>query len=161
MADEPQAFTEIRFVVPGPPTAWGRAGSRIVTAKGTGRQFVSHYTPAKTRKEEGVVRYLSSWAMGDIPPYDGPVAMTLTFLMPIPASFTKKARREALNGWRFPNVKPDYDNLAKLIADGMNGIVFQDDKQIVTAFITKRYAEQPAVRVSVKALHVGEPVVRT
>jgi len=156
MAD-PVAFTEIRFTIPGPPKAWGRTQNRIVTSAKTGKQFVSSYTPARTRSEEGVVRYLASRAMGDTPPHDGPVSVTLAFLMGIPVSFTKTFKHEALNGWRFPTSKPDWDNLSKLVTDGMNGIVYLDDKQIVTAFITKRYSEQPAVLVSVKALQVGEP----
>lgn len=152
-------LAEVRFDIPGPPKAQGRAKTRIVTAKGSGRQFASIYTPAATRKEAGEVRYLASRQMGDRAPFEGPIQITLSFLMAVPTSFSKTAQREALAGWRFPAKKPDYDNLAKLVCDAMNGIVYRDDSQIVTAFITKRYAEQPTVLVSVKALAIGEPVL--
>lgn len=155
----PRILAEVRFDIPGPPKAQGRAKTRIVTAKGTGRQFASIYTPASSRKEAGEVRYLASRQMGDRVPFEGPIQINLSFLLAIPTSFSKKARREALAGWQFPAKKPDYDNLAKLICDAMNGIVYRDDSQIVTAFITKRYSEQPTVLVSVKALATGEPVL--
>jgi Holliday junction resolvase RusA-like endonuclease len=51
-----------------------------------------------------------------------------------------------------PTVKPDIDNIAKAIADGGNGVVWADDKQIVRLTTLKRYGETPCVRVRVSAL---------
>lgn len=148
---------EIQFSIPGNPTAWGRTHNRIITSAKTGKQFVSNYTPAKTRSEEGVVRHLAALEMGMSPPFDGPVQIALAFMMPIPASFSKAARDDALNDRRFPTTKPDFDNLTKLVTDAMNGIVYHDDRQIVTAYITKRFSAQPTVRVWVKAVPVRRP----
>ena len=46
-----------------------------------------------------------------------------------------------------PTVKPDCDNLAKSILDSLNGLAYQDDKQVVELSIKKYYAENAEVRV--------------
>jgi Holliday junction resolvase RusA-like endonuclease len=35
---------------------------------------------------------------------------------------------------------PDCDNLKKIVADCLNGLVYKDDSQIVTAVISKKWA---------------------
>jgi Holliday junction resolvase RusA-like endonuclease len=67
----------------------------------------------------------------------------------IPASFSKQKRKDALEGILKPTKKPDIDNIAKCFLDGMNDIVYFDDKQVVNLHITKVYAETPAVEVMV------------
>jgi Holliday junction resolvase RusA-like endonuclease len=46
--------------------------------------------------------------------------------------------------------KPDLDNVAKAIIDGMNGIIFKDDSQIINLHVTKVYAEVGKVEVLVR-----------
>jgi FKBP12-rapamycin complex-associated protein len=43
---------------------------------------------------------------------------------------------------------PDLDNLAKAVLDGCNGVVFEDDRQVVKLCLTKRYAQAGRVAVS-------------
>ena len=48
-----------------------------------------------------------------------------------------------------PAKKPDCDNIAKSILDGLNKIAFHDDTQITTLIVTKYYTtEEPYVVVS-------------
>ena len=42
-------------------------------------------------------------------------------------------------GELLPILRPDLDNLAKSVLDGMSGIVFTDDSQITDLEINKRY----------------------
>lgn len=59
----------------------------------------------------------------------GPIRCDLLFLFARPKSHTKKQRE---SGWH--TGKADIDNLQKLVFDALNGIAYDDDKQI--AFIT-------------------------
>ena len=71
----------------------------------------------------------------------------------IPKSTSKKKRELMLAGKIRPTKKPDFDNIAKIICDSLNGIAYQDDKLIVDGMFRKFYSEQP--RVEVKILQIG------
>lgn len=43
----------------------------------------------------------------------------------------------------------DVDNLLKIVGDGLNKIVWVDDRQIVEASVTKKYGSQSSLTVSV------------
>lgn len=40
-----------------------------------------------------------------------------------------------------PTTKPDWDNIAKNICDALNGVVYPDDKAIVTGSVKKVYSD--------------------
>lgn len=69
---------------------------------------------------------------------------------PIPKSFSKKKHEQAKDGEIRPSVKPDCDNIAKIILDALNGIAFDDDKQVVELKINKTYDEIPKVIVKIE-----------
>jgi len=88
--------------------------------------------------------------MGSSEPLDSPVTVAIYIRVGIPASFSKQKRKDALEGILKPTKKPDADNILKCFLDGMNGIVYLDDKQVVNIHLTKVYAEIPAVEIMVK-----------
>ena len=45
------------------------------------------------------------------------------------------------------NHKPDLDNLAKIILDSLNGIAFDDDKQVVKLEVEKYYSDRPRAEI--------------
>jgi Holliday junction resolvase RusA-like endonuclease len=45
--------------------------------------------------------------------------------------------------------RPDLDNIVKAITDGMNGVVYEDDSQIVSLHATKVYGTDAMVEVMV------------
>nr|DAQ86101.1 MAG TPA: Endodeoxyribonuclease RusA [Caudoviricetes sp.] len=47
---------------------------------------------------------------------------------------------------------PDADNIAKAVLDGLNGVVYADDKQIVELKVIKAYAEVPRVEVTIEEI---------
>jgi Holliday junction resolvase RusA-like endonuclease len=49
-----------------------------------------------------------------------------------------------------PTKKPDLDNLAKSVLDGLNGVVYLDDSQLVSLHITKVYDHSPGVDIMVR-----------
>jgi len=82
----------------------------------------------------------------------GAVSVDLDIRLQIPESWSKKKKQLAMNGLVAASKKPDIDNIFKCCADGMNGVVFKDDSQIVHTINRKRYAETPGVLVIVREL---------
>ena len=72
----------------------------------------------------------------------------------IPKSTSKKKRAEMLEGRIFPTIKPDADNVAKIILDALNGVVYEDDKQVVGLLTLKRYSEEPRVEVIINEVEL-------
>lgn len=50
----------------------------------------------------------------------------------------------------------DWDNMAKSICDAMNGMVYDDDKQIVIGTLCKMYSEEDAIKIMVKEIDNGK-----
>ena len=135
----------VDFTVDGVPVGKGRPK---FARRGN---FVTAYTPAKTKTYEEQVALVSQNAMKTenkvICP--SPVQLNMDIFVPIPKSWSKIKRERALNGVEYPTTKPDSSNILKSIEDAMNGIVFEDDKQIINHCITKRYSDNPRVEVRV------------
>jgi Holliday junction resolvase RusA-like endonuclease len=133
----------VTYIVYGEPVGKGRPR---FARRGA---FTHAYTPEKTKTYEDEIRMMASAAMGSSEPLDTPVTVAIYIRVGIPASFSKQKRKDALEGILKPTKKPDIDNIAKCFLDGMNDIVYFDDKQVVNLHITKVYAETAAVEVMV------------
>lgn len=131
------------------PQPWRRAR---VARVGRG---VRHFQDSATRGYEQAVGLAAKVAMGGREPFSGAVAGWLTFSMPIPASWSHRKAQDASLGLTLPSVAPDLDNLCKAILDGLNGVVFEDDKQVVKLCLTKRYADKGRVAVSFEEIRHG------
>jgi Holliday junction resolvase RusA-like endonuclease len=68
-------------------------------------------------------------------PLEGNIFAQLQFNVPIPKSWTKK-KKEAKNGAYCDN-HADIDNYCKAILDSLNGVYYEDDKQIVMLWATE------------------------
>lgn len=121
------------------PVAKGRARS---TRGGV------HYTPEKTREFEALIKR-HALAAGATP-IDGPLCLMVSFYSAIPKSWSKKRRDEALaSGGICKTSRPDLDNLVKAVQDGLNGVLWNDDAQIVDIRARKRYAEKSSIHIVV------------
>lgn len=49
-------------------------------------------------------------------------------------------RRAESNKMSRPRIKPDWDNISKLVGDGLNGVAYKDDVQVVESHIYKYFA---------------------
>ena len=67
---------------------------------------------------------------------------------------TPKKRRAGMIGTGVTK-RPDVDNIAKIILDALNGVAYDDDKQITRLIISKEYDETPRVEVKMGELGVG------
>jgi Holliday junction resolvase RusA-like endonuclease len=135
----------IAFTLPGSPTGKGRP--RFALRGGVARA----YTPEKTASYESLVKLAAARAMQSKEPLSRPARVTIVATFAPPASWSEKKRRaaiEATNGIH-PAKKPDADNIAKIICDAMNGIVYRDDAQITTLRVEKRYGISNGVAVQI------------
>lgn len=134
----------VNFAVYGPPQ--GKARPRF---RKTGN-FVQTYTPAKTKSYEDEIKMFAKAAMGATEPLETPVEVFLYIRNTVPASYSKKRTEACLSGQEKPINKTDIDNIAKAFLDGMNGIVYKDDRQVVELHAKKTYSDIAAVEVLVK-----------
>jgi Holliday junction resolvase RusA-like endonuclease len=134
----------ITFTIPGNPVGKGRP--RVSRRGG----FARMYTPEKTASYESLVAMAGHIAMGDMHVWLCACAVTLDIRVPVPASWSQKKRAAALAGLVHPTTKPDIDNVEKAVFDGLNGVVWKDDVQVVSVTKRKRYGDRPGVEVRVE-----------
>lgn len=128
-----------KFTIPGEPM--GKARPRICR---NGHSF----TPKKTVNYETLVKEMYSIAKGEY--YENKqLAITVRAYFSIPESKSRKQKELMIAGAIQPTKKPDCDNILKIICDALNGVAYKDDSQIVTASITKWYADKPEVVVEI------------
>lgn len=116
--------------------------------------FVKTYTPEKTANYENLVKMAAADAMRGRELIAAAVHVELVILCSIPQSWSKKKQAAAMAGAIRPTTKPDVDNVQKAIYDALNGIVWIDDKQIVSGEFAKHYASMPMVRVNISQVQL-------
>ncbi len=131
------------FVLPIVPRAQKR--DRIASIGGHARS----YKCAEQSHYEAKIRALLA---GDAPdkPIEGAVKVKMWCLLPIPASWSKKKRVEAIIDNIQAISKPDIDNAVKNIFDCMNGLIWKDDKQVVELWVKKTYSIDPRWDITVE-----------
>ena len=127
----------IELIIPGKPRGKGRPRFGNGTA----------YTDKETAEYERLVR-LTALQTG-IKPLSGAVHMDITAYYPIPRSGSKASRLKRERGEEYPLVKPDIDNITKIIMDALNGYAYADDKQVISVTAIKKYGREPKVVVKV------------
>lgn len=99
------------------------------------------FTPEDTKEFETIVGTFGARAMGSRAPFQCPVVMRVTLVM------------EGDEGtWPTDVTDPDIDNAVKAVFDGLNGIVYKDDRLVVGKSVWKVCGPRPYVSVSVRAL---------
>lgn len=126
----------------GLPVAQGRP--RAFRAPGG---HVRLYDPATSRDWKRTV-LAQVLAVKPERPADGPVAMTLVFVLPRPKSLPKRVEH--------PTTRPDLDNLTKAIKDALRGVVYRDDSQVVQLAARKVYGAAPGVEIRVAPVVVQQ-----
>ena len=51
-----------------------------------------------------------------------------------------------------PVCTPDCDNVLKIILDALNGVVYEDDKQICNVIFSKTYSLVPKISVKIRRI---------
>ena len=86
------------------------------------------YTDAKTRADEAAV---AAAYKGDHYPAPVPVAVRIDIYRALPKRTPIKVQAQP------DTLKPDVDNIAKAILDGLNGVAYDDDAQVVDLHVVK------------------------
>lgn len=140
-------ITLLDFTIPGQPVAQGRPRA---TTMGKGRnKKIMMYDPKESKEYK---RYAALIAKQHAPktPFTEQLSVVLKIYRQIPKSTTKKDRALFLAGIKRPVTKPDTDNYTKAVLDALNGIIWQDDSQIVDIYASKYYSDNPRVEILVK-----------
>jgi len=144
----------ISFVIPVIPKSLQNSGRKAMCMRGR----VIFYKAPEAKDWIKVVGY---YAKNYTPakPYEGPIKLTLTFVMKRPV---------AMNAKKFPqgripaDKRPDTDNLCKCLTDALIGF-WVDDAQITTLQASKWFAaktEMPRIEVHIKPINTdtyGQP----
>jgi Holliday junction resolvase RusA-like endonuclease len=112
------------------------------------------FTPQATRNYETQLAWAAQVAMRGHKPLEGPLQLLVRACMPIPRSWSAKRQRLAAANEIKPTTKPDADNLIKMV-DGLNGIVWRDDSQVVDCRIIKLYSERPRLVLTITPMAVA------
>jgi len=103
------------------------------------------YTPKKTIKAEEAIGMMANIAMGSEKPLLDPVVVECLF-------YLKRTKASIKRGDEYPVTKCDVDNLSKTVLDGMNGIVYEDDAQVVVLLAKKAYSDNPRTEITVNLM---------
>jgi Holliday junction resolvase RusA-like endonuclease len=162
-----------KFIVPGEPVGKGRPKMTVIPKSTTDKIQSNHisaddfkkinkagktygvrtYTPAKTSTYEELVKYSFLSQIKYFAPLDGYIRMNITAIFGIPKSTTKKDKAKMLSGLILPAKIPDIDNITKSILDGLNKVLYKDDKQVIELSVKKKYGEEPCVIVEYETIN--------
>lgn len=138
---------EIKFI------AW-------ITPKGKERprfhrigKSVVTYTTRSTMNYEKTIKEAFLEAGGE--KFDAPyLEVDINAFFAIPKQ-TRKAERLLLETEIVPyNKKIDADNIAKAILDALNGIAYEDDKQVTSLKVNKYYGRTNRLEIRIKEINV-------
>jgi Holliday junction resolvase RusA-like endonuclease len=138
---------EVEFKVPGRPQ--GKARPRFV--KRGGRTFT--YTPKTTASYEKLVaKCFYDRIGGNIKDacFEGALQVDITAVFAPPKSTSLKQRKTLIDNSMPYEKKPDCDNIAKTILDGLNQAAYKDDKQVVKLSVSKTYGVEECCIVRLK-----------
>lgn len=126
-------MSPIVFEIPGPPRAQQRPRA---TRRG---DHVSVYDAPDSRNAKATVVELARAATLGAEPTADPIECRITAYWEWPRSQWRKRnpRSEAVHA-----AGPDADNVAKLILDACNGVVYLDDRQVARLVVEKLRATQ-------------------
>lgn len=136
-------MNEVEFEIIGEPKGKGRPRFARVGNE------VRTYTPKETENYEAYIKvsYLNSVGSRKL---DGQIQAEIVGVFSIPKSESKKRKADMLGGKILHTKKIDCDNLAKTVLDALNGIAYDDDKQVCKLYVEKRYGEYPCVKVRLR-----------
>lgn len=115
-----------------------------------------HYTDAKTRAYEAMVGTLAKIAMHGGAIIEGAVSVDIAVILSPPTALPKKIRELFMAESIPAPTGADVDNFAKAIFDGMNEVVFKDDRQVARLTVSKAYGREPHVLVRVSELPTAD-----
>lgn len=116
----------------------GTIGTSVVDACAKSRDWKSHVADVAAQ------HYRGSALM------EGPLRVCFTFAVTRPKGHVRKDGSVKPKAPPYPTTRPDVLKLARAVEDALTGVVWQDDSQIVTETILKRYGLLPGVTITIE-----------
>lgn len=110
---------------------------------------VSVRDPKESKDYKSFVRLVASQVAPDVLITEE-IRMSIDVYRKIPKSFSKKKHQQAVDGVLRPTTKPDIDNLAKGIKDGLSKVIWRDDSQVTELVARKWYSDNPRAEVTIE-----------
>ena len=107
------------------------------------------YTPKKTKDFEKKIASAFLAAGGEVLQKPIPVRVTVVIFHRVPSGVSKKKFTECLEQNTRPTKKPDIDNICKCIMDGLNGVAYEDDTQVVALIAYKYWSVKDYLEIHV------------
>lgn len=104
------------------------------------------YTPKKTKDYEELIK--EGYKKTNEGKLSGEIEADIRAMYQIPKSTPKCKLQEMLK--EHPQKKPDLDNIIKAVLDALNGIAYDDDKQVTKINIEKFYSLEGKVIIKIK-----------
>ena len=152
-----QNIEDLGFTVFGDPVSKERPRT-VRSVDRHGRVTVHTYTPSKTKDNEDKIALVYKSIYGGFKfDREAQLLVSISFFMKIPKSTSKADRQKMMAGEIRPTVKKhDIDNLEKLVLDGLNGVAYEDDSQIVELIGKKYYSNEPRIEIYVARIENDE-----
>jgi len=138
----------VRFFVPGKIHGKGRPRFTRVG------KYVRTYTPEETvnyekkiqREYIRVSNYKSNKA----------IRLRLSLYREHPKSMSAFKKELTFLRELFPTVKPDVDNVLKVVLDSLNNLAYEDDNQVVEFVVVKTYGKQEGLHITLEEIGLRE-----
>lgn len=78
------------------------------------------------------------------------ISIVLNIGIRIPKSYSKKKQAALLN--QICTEKPDCSNVLKAVEDGLQGVAFDNDKQVVFVSLSKRWTDESCIVLKVEPI---------
>jgi Holliday junction resolvase RusA-like endonuclease len=147
-----RTINQIRFIVPGEPVGQirPRFSARLVKGK-----IITHVTRNQPEAEGYFQQMVYNQLPEDFKIFQGPVILEIDCRLKRPKSHYRTGKNKDLiktSAPLWPLKTPDWDNLGKFVCDCLNGLIWKDDKQIVSAKVEKFYSKTACTIVFAREL---------
>ena len=145
-----------RIEVHGKPIAKKRPRFVHKDKKGNPLPYVKTINPQETEEGRFMWKVMEQLQKGGhfLMINEGPVALGLTFIMPVTKNWPKYKLRDLKRGVIFyHHSRPDLDNLIKFVKDCLSGMVYRDDNQVALMREPQKiYGLEPKTIIEVEQL---------
>ena len=116
-------------------------------------KFIGVYSPKENEdyKANVLEAYYKVASKLAEPIIDAPIKMSITAYFKR-VKISKKELEQFPKKFKYPTKKPDGDNIFKAVSDGLNGVAYHDDSQIVDIVVHKRYDDTERVEVTIEEI---------
>ena len=166
MGETDKTLIDYKIVIPGEPIKKERHRTVYKDRNGKALPFPRTYNPQEDEQAKyrwAVIQYLTKTGTGLFLIKDCPIAMGLTYVMPIRKNWAQYKIRDLKRGMTFYHYKkPDLDNLIKFTKDALEGLCYDNDSQvaIMDPPPIKSYGLEPKTIVQIRTLPKFEMVQR-